>query len=60
MLDIVLDEKENSHGIPKGFGIAMITVACLSFLLSFVEIAENKLHEDEAEEFPEAFPLANL
>ena len=43
MLDIVLDEKENSHGISKGFGIAMIIVACLSFLLSLVQIAENKL-----------------
>ena len=48
MLDIVLDEKEHTYGIPKEFGIAMITVACLSFLLSLVQIAENKLDEDKA------------
>jgi len=28
MLDVVLDEKENHYGIEKGFGIAMISVAC--------------------------------
>ena len=43
MLDTVLDEKEHAHGIPKGFGIAMISVACLSFLLSLVRIAKNEL-----------------
>ena len=37
MIDIVLsvlDEKEHKYGISQGFGIAMITVACISFLLS--------------------------
>ena len=37
MIDIVLsvlDEKEHKYGISQGFGIAMITVACTSFLLS--------------------------
>jgi len=43
MLDVVLDEKENHYGIEKGFGIAMITVACFSFVLSLVQMAENKL-----------------
>ena len=33
MIDIVLDEKEHNYGISQGFGIAMITVACISFLL---------------------------
>ena len=43
MLDVVLDERENSYGLKKGFGIAMITVACFSFLLSLFQMAENKL-----------------
>ena len=41
MIDIVLDEKEHNFGIPKGFGIAMIVVACLSFLLTLWPMAEN-------------------
>ena len=41
MIDIVLDEKEHNFGIPKGFGIAMIAVACLSFLLTLWPMAEN-------------------
>ena len=34
IIDIVLEEREHSHGIPKGFGIAMVVFACVSFLLS--------------------------
>ena len=41
MLDIVLDERENSHGISKEFGRAMVAVACLSFLLSILQLGEN-------------------
>ena len=43
MLDIVLEERENSHGIPKEFGYAMIAAACVSFLLTLLQIAENEL-----------------
>jgi len=43
MLDVVLDERENNYGIKKGFGIAMITVACFSFVLTLLQIGENKL-----------------
>lgn len=32
-LDIVLDEKEHNYGIPKGFGVVMIVLARISFLL---------------------------
>ena len=39
MLDIVLDERENSDGIPKEFGYAMIAAVCLSFLLTLLQIA---------------------
>lgn len=49
MLDIVLNENENSHGIPKTFGIVMVTVACFSFLLSLVQLAENKLEKGKNE-----------
>lgn len=45
MLDIVLDEKEHNYGIPKGFGVVMIILACISFLLSPWQMAENNLRE---------------
>ena len=45
MIDIVLDEKEHNYGISQGFGIAMITVACISFLLSLWPMIETKLHD---------------
>ena len=43
MFDLVLDEKENHYGITKGFRIMMITVACLSFGLSLLQMVENRL-----------------
>lgn len=49
MLDIVLEENENSHGIPKEFGRAMVALACLSFLLSLLQLAENKLEDGTTE-----------
>ena len=50
MLDIVLDETENSHGIPKWFGRLMVAVACFSFLLSLLQMAEYKLDGGKVEE----------
>ena len=41
MIDIVLDEKEHNYGISKGFGIAMIVLACRSFVLTLWPMAEN-------------------
>ena len=49
MLDIVLDENENSHGIPKWFGRLMVAVACFTFLLSLLQMAENKLVDGKVE-----------
>lgn len=46
MIDIVLDKKEHDFGISEGFGIAMITVACFSFLLSLWPMIETKMDED--------------
>lgn len=46
MIDIVLDEKEHDFGISEGFGIAMITVACFSFLLSLWPMIETELDGD--------------
>ena len=43
MIDIVLEDYEHDIGIPKGFGIAMIVVACYTLLLSPWQLAENKL-----------------
>jgi len=42
MLDVVLDETKNSHGIPKWFGRLMVAVAFFSFLLSLLQMAEKK------------------
>lgn len=47
MLDIVLEERVNTHGIPKEFQYAMITAACFSFLLTLLQIAQNRLHKGE-------------
>ncbi|XP_068713872.1 uncharacterized protein [Montipora foliosa] len=49
MLDIVLDERDNHRIIPKRFAIAMVAVACFSFLLSLVQLAENKLENEKHE-----------
>lgn len=46
MLDIALEEKEHDYGISNGFGIAMIVVACLSFLMSLFQMAEIKFDGD--------------
>ncbi|KAJ7370867.1 hypothetical protein OS493_029411 [Desmophyllum pertusum] len=48
MIDIVLEEYEHDIGIPKGFGIAMIVVACYTLLLSPWQLAENKLARGDA------------
>ena len=43
MIDVVLDEQEHNYRISTGFGIAMITVACISFLLSLWPMIETIL-----------------
>ena len=45
IIDIVLEEREHSYGIPKGFGYTMVVLACISFLLSPWQMAENDLEE---------------
>ena len=50
MLDIVLDESENGHGIPKWFARLMVAVARFSFLLSLLQMAENKLDDGIVEQ----------
>ena len=47
IIDIVLDEKEHSYGISKEFGIAMVVLAFLRFLLSPWKIAENNVEKDK-------------
>ena len=42
MLDIALEDKEHKYDISKGFGIATLVVACLSFFLSPWQMAEIK------------------
>ena len=55
MLDIVLDER-----IPKEFGYAMIAAACVSFLLTLLQIVENKLHMGTVSLRKEVAILANV
>ena len=43
MIDIVLEGYEYNIGIPKGFGIGMIVVACYTLLLTPWQLAENKV-----------------
>ena len=45
IIDIVLEEKEHSYGISKEFGIAMVVLACISFLLSPWKMAENNVEK---------------
>ena len=42
MLGIVLEEKEHNCGISEGLAIAMTTVACFSFFLSPLQMAQTK------------------
>ena len=50
MLDIVLNENENRHGIPKWFGRLIVALACFSFLVSLLQMAENKLDDGIVEQ----------
>ena len=43
MLDIALDDKEHKYGISKEYEIATLVVACFSFFLSPLQMAEIKL-----------------
>ena len=45
IIDIVLEEREHSYGISKEFGIAMVVLACISFLLSPWKMAENDVEK---------------
>lgn len=38
-----------NNGIPKDFGRVMVAVACFSFLLSLLQLAENKLDDGRHE-----------
>lgn len=50
MLDIVLNENENSHGNPKWFGRLIVALACFSFLMSLLQMSENKLDDGIVEQ----------
>ena len=49
MLDIVLEDKEHKYGISEEFMIATITVACFSFFLSPLQMAQTKFTWGEPE-----------
>ena len=50
VLDIILEETEHNYGIKKGFGTAMIVVACLSFVLSLLQMTEVKFDKERKPE----------
>ena len=43
MLDVIIEENEFSHGVPKGFEKAMVAFVCISFLLSPLQLVEIKI-----------------
>ena len=43
MLDVIIEENEFSHGVPKGFEKAMLAFVCISFLLSPLQLVEIKI-----------------
>ena len=43
MLEVILEENELSHDIPRRFEEGIIVVVCFSFLLSTLQLLEIKL-----------------
>ena len=43
MLDVIIEENEFSHGVPKSFEKAMVAFVCISFLLSPLQLVEIKI-----------------
>ena len=43
MLDVIIEENEFSHGVPKGFEKAMLAFVCISFLLSPLQLVKIKI-----------------
>ena len=43
MLEVILEENEFSHGIPKSFENAIIAFVCISFLVSPMQLVEQKM-----------------
>ena len=43
MLNVIIEENEFSHGVPKGFEKAMVAFVCISFLLSPLQLVEIKI-----------------
>ncbi|XP_068713028.1 uncharacterized protein [Montipora foliosa] len=50
LLDIILEGKERYYVISKGFGTAMTAVACLSFVLSLLQMTEVKFNNERKPE----------
>jgi len=46
MLDVILEENELCLGMPKSFEDTIIATACISFLLSPLQLTEIKQEEN--------------
>ena len=60
MLEVVLEENELTHGVPKNFEKAIIAFACISFLLPFCQLMEIKFEENgrlEIRKYPAALRI---
>lgn len=51
MLEVIIEENEVSHEVPKGFENAIIAFVCISFLLSPLQLIEIRLHGSGRWEF---------
>lgn len=47
MLEVILEENELNHGVPKSFEKVIITFVCISILASPLQLVENKLTRND-------------
>jgi len=47
MLEVVLEENELNHGVPKSFEKVIIAFVCISILVSPLQLVENKLTRND-------------
>ena len=48
MLEVIIEENEVSHGVPKPFEKAILTFVCISFILSPLQLVEIKLRNSDS------------
>ena len=51
MLDVIIEESEFSHNVPKGFERTMRAFVCISFLMSSLQLVEIKIGDSDTSIF---------